>query len=92
LFDLFRDGKFHLLAFPGLHPTDANELDPILHWAQQQEWLRAHRIESNELHRRYGATSTTLYLVRPDGYVAFRSQPAVMLDLHNYAKEFGFIT
>jgi 2-polyprenyl-6-methoxyphenol hydroxylase-like FAD-dependent oxidoreductase len=28
------------------------------------------------LHRRLGAASPTLYLVRPDGYVGFRSQPA----------------
>ena len=28
------------------------------------------------LHRRYGAGSECLYLIRPDGYVGFRSQPA----------------
>jgi hypothetical protein len=28
------------------------------------------------LHARYGAGAESLYLVRPDGYVAFRSQPA----------------
>jgi 2-polyprenyl-6-methoxyphenol hydroxylase-like FAD-dependent oxidoreductase len=27
-------------------------------------------------HRRYGAAAESLYLIRPDGYVAFRSQPA----------------
>jgi hypothetical protein len=27
-------------------------------------------------HGRYGAAAESLYLVRPDGYVAFRSQPA----------------
>jgi hypothetical protein len=29
-----------------------------------------------QAHRRYGARSECLYLLRPDGYVAFRSQPA----------------
>jgi 2-polyprenyl-6-methoxyphenol hydroxylase-like FAD-dependent oxidoreductase len=29
-----------------------------------------------ELHRAFGARSECLYLIRPDGYVAFRSQPA----------------
>jgi 2-polyprenyl-6-methoxyphenol hydroxylase-like FAD-dependent oxidoreductase len=29
-----------------------------------------------EAHRRYGARSECLYLVRPDGYVAYRCQPA----------------
>lgn len=28
------------------------------------------------LHRRFGARSACVYLVRPDGYVAYRSQPA----------------
>ena len=28
------------------------------------------------MHQRYGAASECLYLVRPDGYVGFRSQPA----------------
>jgi 2-polyprenyl-6-methoxyphenol hydroxylase-like FAD-dependent oxidoreductase len=31
---------------------------------------------SKTLHRRYGAGSECLYLIRPDGYVGFRSQPA----------------
>ena len=40
------------------------------------------------LHRRYAATAESLYLVRPDGYVAFRAMPADVehllahLDLH----------
>jgi hypothetical protein len=29
-----------------------------------------------ELHRQYGAGSECLYLIRPDGYVGYRSQPA----------------
>ncbi|PWW24216.1 2-polyprenyl-6-methoxyphenol hydroxylase-like FAD-dependent oxidoreductase [Geodermatophilus normandii] len=29
-----------------------------------------------DAHRRYAATAESLYLVRPDGYIAFRSQPA----------------
>jgi 2-polyprenyl-6-methoxyphenol hydroxylase-like FAD-dependent oxidoreductase len=29
-----------------------------------------------EIHKRYGARSECLYLVRPDGYVAYRAQPA----------------
>ena len=28
-----------------------------------------------ELHHRYGARSTCLYVIRPDGYIGFRSQP-----------------
>ena len=28
-----------------------------------------------ELHHRYGARNACLYVVRPDGYIGFRSQP-----------------
>jgi 2-polyprenyl-6-methoxyphenol hydroxylase-like FAD-dependent oxidoreductase len=31
---------------------------------------------AGELHERYGAAAPTVYLIRPDGYVGFRSQPA----------------
>jgi len=30
----------------------------------------------HQLHRRYGADAASLYFVRPDGYIGFRSQPA----------------
>ncbi len=32
-------------------------------------------IRGGELHHRYGARSACLYVVRPDGYIGFRSQP-----------------
>ncbi len=41
---------------------------------------------TKELHRAYGASSECLYLIRPDGYIGFRSQPAVAADLENYLK------
>jgi 2-polyprenyl-6-methoxyphenol hydroxylase-like FAD-dependent oxidoreductase len=37
-----------------------------------------------ELHHRYGATIESLYLIRPDGYVGFRSQPADCEVLQSY--------
>jgi hypothetical protein len=45
-------------------PEDLHRYGPVL--------LDAKR----ELHRTYGAGEETLYLIRPDGYVGFRSQPA----------------
>jgi 2-polyprenyl-6-methoxyphenol hydroxylase-like FAD-dependent oxidoreductase len=36
------------------------------------------------MHRRYGAGSECLYLVRPDGYVGFRSQPAAWKPLEEH--------
>lgn len=37
-------------------------------------------------HARYGASAECLYLVRPDGYIGFRSQPADFLELERYLK------
>jgi hypothetical protein len=37
-----------------------------------------------ELHHRYGARSACLYVVRPDGYIGFRSQPADAKALSSY--------
>jgi 2-polyprenyl-6-methoxyphenol hydroxylase-like FAD-dependent oxidoreductase len=36
------------------------------------------------LHYRYGAESECLYLIRPDGYVGFRSEPATASSLDDY--------
>lgn len=36
------------------------------------------------LHKLYGASSEALYLIRPDGYIAFRSQPASLEELISY--------
>jgi len=37
-----------------------------------------------ELNNIYGASSECLYLIRPDGYIAFRSQPASWDELCHY--------
>jgi 2-polyprenyl-6-methoxyphenol hydroxylase-like FAD-dependent oxidoreductase len=36
------------------------------------------------LHYRYGAETECLYLIRPDGYVGYRSEPATASALHDY--------
>lgn len=41
------------------------------------------------IHKVYGASEPTVYLVRPDGYVAFRCQPSTRADLESYLQEVG---
>ena len=36
------------------------------------------------LHYRYGAESECIYLIRPDGYVGYRSEPAIASAFHDY--------
>jgi hypothetical protein len=37
-----------------------------------------------ELHYRYGARNACLYVIRPDGYIGFRSQPPDSESLKSY--------
>jgi len=41
---------------------------------------------SGSLHELYGASTESLYLIRPDGYVGFRSQPAEVEPLIEYLR------
>jgi len=44
------------------------------------------------LHHRYGAAHSCLYLVRPDGYVGFKSQPIDLAQLQNHFESaFGML-
>jgi hypothetical protein len=38
------------------------------------------------LHQKYGATAGAIYLIRPDGYVAFRGPPAAEKEFREYLK------
>jgi hypothetical protein len=40
------------------------------------------------LHRRYAAATESLYLIRPDGYVGFRSQPAELANLQAHLESY----
>ena len=75
-------------AFPGLIVNhlvltfDAQQADPIP--AGGSTWIDV----DGELYRRLGAHKPTLVLVRPDGYIGFRCQPAdgeaLLAHLRNY--------
>ena len=42
---------------------------------------------SGSLHELYGARAETLYLIRPDGYVGFRGQPAEVEPMIEYLSQ-----
>ena len=54
----------HLVLSPGRTESRSDWPGPIL------------ADPTGELHERYAAVAPTVYLIRPDGYVGFRSQPA----------------
>ena len=41
-------------------------------------------IDASNMHKDFGAAKSSLYLIRPDGYIAFRNQPASASDLKEY--------
>lgn len=43
--------------------------------------------ENQEAHRRYGAHSEGCYLIRPDGYISFRSQPALVDGIRTHLED-----
>ena len=40
--------------------------------------------KGHNMHKDFGAARSSLYLIRPDGYIAFRNQPASVSDLKEY--------
>lgn len=76
LFEAMADTEFHLLAF-------GEKCRPV-------SFARVHAIErrpENETaFARYGVTSTALYLIRPDGHIAFRSFGGSLEPLLEFAK------
>ena len=57
------DVRAHVVVPADRRPAGLDDVDVLLD-------------PDRDAHRRYAAAAESLYLVRPDGYVAFRSQPA----------------
>lgn len=61
--------------YPGL--IDVHVIVPALAKTPKMPKFKSLLLDAErELHNVYGASSECLYLIRPDGYIAFRSQPA----------------
>jgi 2-polyprenyl-6-methoxyphenol hydroxylase-like FAD-dependent oxidoreductase len=57
----------------------------MIHAVKPLEWDDPIFLDADgEMHHRYGARHQCLYLIRPDGYVGFRSQPVTADSLEDY--------
>jgi 2-polyprenyl-6-methoxyphenol hydroxylase-like FAD-dependent oxidoreductase len=92
LFETLRGSRHQLLLFTGVDPSAdvVAELGKISAAVESRfpQLVASHTIAREPsagvsltdgvlaVHRRYAAAAPTLYLIRPDGYVSYRSQPA----------------
>jgi 2-polyprenyl-6-methoxyphenol hydroxylase-like FAD-dependent oxidoreductase len=76
------------------HPGAPVRIHPVVHSDTPPSMLAGDPTWSDELildptgevHHRYGARADGLYLIRPDGYVGFRAQPARMDGLADHLR------
>ena len=84
------DGALDCANWASQHFGDSLGIHWIGHQAENLPQLpSAWWDETTTIHKEYGAADPTLYLIRPDGYVAFRCQPASRSDLEKYLDDMG---
>jgi hypothetical protein len=88
LFDLTRGGRFTVLVFGDNIAVDASPFDlRTLHVVGQPAGLDEIADSEGHLARAYGATNSTLVLIRPDGYIALISDVGDVLAVLDYLAE-----
>jgi hypothetical protein len=97
LFECFQGTGHHLLLFHGSHEHADTAIGEVLELVRSEfaDWITPHQISttaangilhdsSGLLHDRFGARAACLYLIRPDGYVGYRSMPPDVGKLREY--------
>ncbi|MBI2824888.1 MAG: FAD-dependent monooxygenase [Planctomycetia bacterium] len=103
LFDVFRGTRHVLVLLPGVEPAadvaPLVEMQAAIE-ARYPGVIASHVVARGRgpgvtyldsdlaMHKRYGAGARTLYLIRPDGYVGYRSQPAELAGLLAHLDEY----
>ena len=89
LYDILRGTGHHLLLFEGLRGGTGGgrfqkELSEVLERYEMS--VETHRMaaENRKLHELYGAGAPSAFLIRPDGYVAYRGSPGDATGLGSY--------
>lgn len=89
LYALFKDTKHHLLLFEGLQPTSdihlvEQELAKLA--AEYRVAIGVHLIEKEErtLHERFQAEKASMFLIRPDGHIAYRGLAENLSSVREY--------
>ncbi|MES2141279.1 MAG: FAD-dependent monooxygenase [Pseudomonadota bacterium] len=90
LFTLLQKKPMHLLLF-GHKKLDVNYLEKLKALENIYiDWLQVHHftvsLANQNLFQRYGVTSSASYVIRPDGYIGFRSFGSDLTLVENYLK------
>ena len=90
IFELLRGTDHHLLLFEGKRPDPrklavaGEEIESLLN--RYEVPVSIYRVPSGnrELHKRYGAGASRLFLVRPDGHIAYSGKISDLVGLRLY--------
>ena len=90
IFEMLKGTDHHLLLFEGEKPNPerlaatGEEVEALL--GRYAVPVNIHRVaaENKSLHKRYGAKTPSLFLIRPDGHVAYRGGAADLVGLKMY--------
>lgn len=92
LYDLLKDTKHHLLLFEGLQPTldtqfREQELTNLV--TDYRVTLQVHLIRKEErtLHQCFQAEQAVVFLIRPDGHIAYRGSADHLDSLRKYLNQ-----
>ncbi|WP_053057697.1 FAD-dependent monooxygenase [Rubrobacter aplysinae] len=94
IFESLRGTDHHLLLFEGETPDGAHldaareELESLL--GRYEFPVHVHQVDSGnrQLHRRYGLRGPELFLIRPDGHIAYRGRVSDIVGLKLYLDRF----
>lgn len=90
VFALLRGPNHYLLIFEGKEPDPTRleagneEIEGLLDRYAAPVSIYTISAENKQLHERYGAKAPSLFLVRPDGHVAYRGEAADIVGLRMY--------
>ena len=90
VFEMLKGTDHHLLLFEGEEPNPRRldvareEIEALLDRYEMPVNVYQIATENKSLHERYGAKTSSLFLVRPDGHISYRGEAADLVGLKMY--------
>lgn len=90
VFGLLRGPDHHLLIFEGENPDPVKldaareEIESLLSRYEMPVSIHQVSVRNRKLHKSYGVKTPSLFLIRPDGHIAYRGDMAGVISLKMY--------